>query len=781
MSNLSAPVELKQYVVLPLRDIVVFPNMVVTLYVGRDRSVSALKTLKDQSEQLLFVSAQQDADCDEPQKNDLYQMGTVCRVLQVIDLQENTQKILVEGVCRAVIQEFVSDLDYDQVLVRELTEDSVTVDREKHLIPMLESKFQEYSELSDTISQDALLSLHALSDASAYADLVSVHISLSIEERQDLLEMMNLHQRIERVLYFLVRDIQRIKMMKRIRENVKEKFVKEQEKMLSAETLKAYKSELGLGEDPMAADLLEIEKKIKNTELSVQALERCQSELAKLKMMSPMSAEATVIRSYLDTVLQLPWRQYKALNHDLNMADNLLNEDHYGLEKVKDTILEIMSVQLRTSSDPDQQSPIMCLVGPPGVGKTSLAKSVARAMGRDFVRISLGGVRDESEIRGHRRTYIGAMPGRIIKAIARAGSSNCLVLLDEIDKMGSDFRGDPASALLEVLDAEQNQTFNDHYLELDYDLSRVMFITTANTLDIPEPLFDRMEMIRLSGYTHQEKSHIATSHLMPKLMKQHGVKSNEIQLSAGALDTIIAGYTRESGVRDLKRQVSRLLRKVIREIESGQKSTKKCIRLGKSQVQKYLGPEPYQDSMLDNQTPVVGCVHGLAWTAAGGQILNIETLVLPGTGQLVYTGSLGDVMKESIKASLSLVKGHTVEHQAHDFYQKHDIHIHVPEGATPKDGPSAGITISTALLSAITKKQVRPDIAMTGEVTLHGKVLKIGGLKEKLLAAQRSGIRQVLIPKDNESDLTSIPNHFLKGISVIPVEKIEQVFEHAFV
>jgi ATP-dependent Lon protease len=781
MNELGAALSLKQYAVLPLRDIVIFPKMVATLYVGRHRSVAALKTLRDESDQYLFVVAQKDADCDQPREKDLFHVGTVCRVLQIIELQENTQKILVEGVCRATIHQFVLNQDYDEVLVREQEEDLLAVEREKHLMPVLENKFREYSELSDIISQDVLLSLHALNDVSAYADLISVHISLSIEERQGLLEMINLHQRIERVLYFLVRDIQRIKMMKRIRENVKEKFVKEQEKMLSAETLKAYKNELGINDDPMTLEINDFEKKIKTIQLSDQARSRCQAELSKLKLMPPMSAEATVIRNYLDVVLQLPWSKQKVLNHNLIEAEKVLDEDHYGLEKVKDAILEIMSVQLRTMHNKDQQAPIMCLVGPPGVGKTSLAKSIARAMGRDFVRISLGGVRDESEIRGHRRTYIGAMPGRIIKSISRAGSSNCLVLLDEIDKMGTDFRGDPASALLEVLDSEQNQAFNDHYLELDYDLSSVMFITTANTLDIPQPLFDRMEIIRISGYTHQEKMQIVTSHLMPKLLKQNGVKANEIEVSPGAIDEIIAHHTRESGVRDLRRQISKLLRKVVREIESNRIVAEKVVRLGKSQVQKYLGPESYQDLKMYDKEPIIGCVNGLAWTPSGGQILTIEALVLPGTGQLVYTGSLGDVMQESIKASLSLIKNHTANDKPSSFYQKHDIHIHVPEGATPKDGPSAGITISTAILSAITQRAVRPDVAMTGEITLHGKVLKIGGLKEKLLAAQRSGIRQVLIPKENEKDLKAIPGHFLKGISVIPVEKIQQVFEQVIV
>ncbi len=773
-------VKQSEYVVLPLRDVVVYPELVATLYVGRSRSVSALRSLS-REERYLFVATQKDPHCDEPLRDDLYQIGTICRVLQVMDLQEDTQKILVEGVCRAQILKYTTEEYHDLVTVEPLVVEQAEVGDENHMIPALENIFKEYVELSDVISQDALLSLHALKNVSAYADLISVHISLTIEERQELLEMLDIDQRVERVMYFLMRDTQRIKMMRRIKENVKEKFIKEQEKMLNMETLKAYKTELGLDDDPGAIEVKGFEKKLANLELSKQAKDKCESELAKLKMMPAMSAEASVIRSYLETVVALPWGIETKLNDDMENAQKVLDQDHHGLESVKDVILETMSVQNRLSKDDRNRAPIMCLVGPPGVGKTSLAKSIARATGRDYVRISLGGVRDESEIRGHRKTYIGAMPGRILKALMRAGSSNCLILLDEIDKMGMDFRGDPASALLEVLDPEQNHTFNDHYLELDFDLSGVMFLTTANTPDIPDALYDRMEIIRLTGYTMTEKGYIAKKHLLPKVVKQCGLSNSNVAFSDGAIRDVIEYYTRESGVRDLERNLNKTLRKVVRDIDSGKWVNEKKIAINSKHIVRYLGAKKYHftKSHDDNQ---IGCVKGLAWTRVGGDMLSIEAMVLPGSGQLIYTGSLGDVMQESIKTSLSLVKKYTLPDQVpKDFYKEHDIHIHVPEGATPKDGPSAGITISTALLSAVTKKHVRHDVAMTGEVTLHGKVLKIGGLKEKLLAAQREGVHSVLIPGDNQSDLDDIPRALLKGMKVLTVDEITQVFNYAIV
>ena len=584
------------------------------------------------------------------------------------------------------------------------------------LLPSLDEKFEEYAEKSDYISQDTRHSLSVSnSEPGVYADLVSVHLPLPLDERQSLLEMSNPAERVERVIYLLVRDIQRITMMRRIRDKVKDQFVQEQEKMLNMETLKAYKSELGIEEDPAAGELKKILSRMDEVSLTPEAEQKVQNEISKLKMMPSMSAEASVIRSYLEAVLNLPWGVYSSLNTDMVQAEQVLNQDHYGLEKVKDRIMENICIIDRLGEQANK-APIICLVGPPGVGKTSLARSIAQAVGRQYVRISLGGVRDESEIRGHRKTYIGAMPGRIIKAITRAKAQNALVLLDEIDKMGSDFRGDPASALHEVLDPEQNKTFNDHYLELDFDLSNVMFITTANSMNIPPALADRMELIHLSSYTHHEKMNIAKRHLLDKAFEKNGLHKGEITFTDGAIDAILTHYTREAGVRDLDRKINQVCRKVIRS-EAKKNNKKIKVSVGKAQIKKYLGAHQYKWDTA-HEAPTVGCVKGLAWTSNGGDMLSIEALIFPGKGQLIYTGSLGEVMQESIKASLSVVKKHTQPLKLpENFFKEHDIHIHVPEGATPVDGPSAGVTISTALLSAITQKKVRADVAMTGEIT----------------------------------------------------------------
>jgi ATP-dependent Lon protease len=759
--------------VLPLRDIVVFPHMIVPLFVGREKSVNALEDVMKEDKQILLV-AQKNASDDDPGTGDLYKIGTVATVLQLLKLPDGTVKVLVEGKIRAEVQNY---LDNDQFFEAEVKEKAVVEVEGTEIEALCRSvvgQFEQYIKLNKKIPPEALVSINQIEEADKLADTVSSHLALKMHEKQELLEIASVSERMEKIISFMEGEIGVLQVEKKIRGRVKRQMEKTQREYYLNEQLKAIQRELG-ETDEGKDENSEIEEKIVTTKLSKDAKEKAEGELKKLRNMSPMSAEATVVRNYLDWILGIPWKKRSRVNKSIQKAQDILNSDHYGLEKVKERILEYLAVQQRTKK---LKGPILCLVGPPGVGKTSLGKSIGHATGRNFVRMSLGGVRDESEIRGHRRTYIGSMPGKIVQGMKKAGSSNPLFLLDEIDKMGQDFRGDPASALLEVLDPEQNDSFQDHYLEVDYDLSDVMFVTTANSLRIPGPLLDRMEIIRIEGYTEDEKVEIAKLHLIDKQMDAHGLKKHEWSVSDSALKDIIRYYTREAGVRNLERELANLTRKATKDILlKGLLSIKVTSR----NLEKFAGIRKYRFGEVE-ETDLVGVTTGLAWTEVGGEMLTIEAVMVPGKGKMTVTGKLGDVMQESIQAARSFVQSRSAEFGIiPTLFEKRDIHVHVPEGATPKDGPSAGVGMTTSIVSALTGIAVRKDVAMTGEITLRGRVLPIGGLKEKLLAALRGGIIKVIIPKDNEKDLAEIPDNVKKGLEIIPVTGIEEVLEHALV
>ena len=770
MSLISSPGEMLP--VLPLRDIVVFPHMIVPLFVGREKSVRALEDVMREDKQILLV-AQKNAAQDEPQPEDIYSVGTVSTVLQLLKLPDGTVKVLVEGGRRAKILQYGENADFFQAEVEYIDEEEGEEKELEALSRSVVTEFEQYIKLNKKIPPEALVSINQIEDFSKLADTVASHLALKISEKQELLEIKTTQERLERVYSYMEGEIGVLQVEKKIRSRVKRQMEKTQREYYLNEQMKAIQKELGEGEEGKDENA-ELEDKIKKTRLSKEAREKCMAELKKLKSMSPMSAEATVVRNYLDWMLGIPWKKKSPVKKDLKAAQDVLDADHYGLEKVKERILEYLAVQARTKK---LKGPILCLVGPPGVGKTSLGKSIARSTGRKFVRMSLGGVRDESEIRGHRRTYIGSMPGKVVQGMKKAKVSNPLFLLDEIDKMGADWRGDPASALLEVLDPEQNSTFNDHYLEVDYDLSDVMFVTTANTMNMPGPLLDRMEIIRLSGYTEDEKVEIARRHLIRKQLDAHGLKVEEWDISDGALRDLIRYYTREAGVRNLEREIAKLARKATKEILMEEDVDH--VKVTSRNLEKYSGVKRFRYGELEEEDKV-GITTGLAWTEVGGEILQIEAIMVPGKGKMTITGKLGDVMTESIQAAKSYVQSQaTAFGILPPLFDKKDIHVHVPEGATPKDGPSAGVGMVTSIVSVLTGVAVRKDVAMTGEITLRGRVLPIGGLKEKLLAALRSGIKTVLIPADNEKDLAEIPDNVKKGLEIIPVSRVEEVLEHA--
>ena len=761
------------YPVLPLRDIVVFPHMIVPLFVGRDKSVRALEDVMKDDKQVLLL-AQKNAAEDDPTVDDIYEVGTVATVLQLLKLPDGTVKVLVEGAQRAQVTGYVENENFFEAQAV-LLEEPETDDQElEALSRSVVTQFDQYIKLNRKIPPEALVSINQIDEPSKLADTIASHLALKISEKQELLETETVAERLERVYSFMESEIGVLQVEKKIRNRVKRQMEKTQREYYLNEQLKAIQKELGEGEDGKD-ETAEIEERIVKTKLSKEAKEKTLAELKKLKNMSPMSAEATVVRNYLDWMLSIPWKKRSRVNKDIKKAQDILDADHYGLKKVKERILEYLAVQQRTNK---VKGPILCLVGPPGVGKTSLGKSVANATGRNFIRMSLGGVRDESEIRGHRRTYIGSMPGKIVQGMKKAKSSNPLFLLDEVDKMGQDWRGDPASALLEVLDPEQNSTFNDHYLEVDYDLSDVMFVTTANTMNMPSPLLDRMEIIRLSGYTEDEKVEIAKRHLIENQVKIHGLKKEEWSISDGAVRDIIRYYTREAGVRNLERELANLTRKAIKDIMMGEK---KKIAVTSKNLGKYAGIKRFRYGEIESDD-LVGVTTGLAWTEVGGELLSIEAVMVPGKGKMTITGKLGDVMQESIQAARSFVQSRALDFGIiPPMFTTKDIHVHVPEGATPKDGPSAGVGMVTSIVSVLTSTEVRKDIAMTGEITLRGRILPIGGLKEKLLAALRGGIKTVLIPAENEKDLAEIPDNVKQGMTIIPVSDVGEVLEHALV
>ena len=761
------------YPVLPLRDIVVFPHMIVPLFVGREKSVRALEDVMKDDKQILLVT-QKNAAQDDPQPADIFSVGTVGTVLQLLKLPDGTVKVLVEGGQRAQITRYSENEDFFQATA-DLIDEKVGEPQElEALSRAVVSQFEQYIKLNKKIPPEVLVSINQIEEAGKLADTVASHLALKIPEKQQLLETAIVSERLERVYAFMEGEIGVLQVEKRIRNRVKRQMEKTQREYYLNEQMKAIQKELGESEDGKD-ESAEIEEKINKTRFSKEAREKALAELKKLRTMSPMSAEATVVRNYLDWMLNIPWKKRTKVKKDIKGAETILNADHFGLEKVKERILEYLAVQHRMTK---VKGPILCLVGPPGVGKTSLGKSIARATGRNFVRMSLGGVRDEAEIRGHRRTYIGSMPGKVVQGMKKAKASNPLFLLDEVDKLGADWRGDPSSALLEVLDPEQNATFNDHYLEVDYDLSDVMFVCTANTLRMPQPLLDRMEIIRVAGYTEDEKIEIARRHLLDKQVKQHGLKKNEFAISDDALRDIIRYYTREAGVRNLEREIANLARKAIKDILM--KGLEK-VHITRRNLDKYAGVRRFhfgEAELLD----LVGVTTGLAWTEVGGEILSIEAVSLRGKGRITTTGKLGEVMKESVQAAESYVKSRATEFGIKPtVFEKKDIHVHVPEGATPKDGPSAGVAMCTSIVSVLTGIAVRKDVAMTGEITLRGRVLPIGGLKEKLLAALRGGLKTVLIPKDNEKDLAEIPDNVKRGLTIVPVNTVDDVLSNALV
>ncbi len=761
---------------MPLRDIVIFPNMVVPLFVGREKSVIAIEKAMSEGHEI-FLASQKDANVDEPDINDIYHIGTIGTILQLLRLPDGTVKILIEGRNRGRILRFLPQKDFFAVELEILKTVSAEGPKIDALIRMTVEAFDDYVKLNKKIPPEVAVSISLISDPDRLADTIAGHIPFKVRDKQRLLETLDAAKRLERLYTMMKSEAKIVQMEQKIRERVKKQVERTQREFYLNEQLRAIQKEMG-HKDDVQTDIQDLERKIKKKRLPREAAQRVRQEFKKLKLMAPMSAEATVVRNYIDWILTLPWFERTKDKHDIKEAEKILNEDHYGLEKPKERILEYLAVQSLVKK---MKGPILCLVGPPGVGKTSLAKSVARALGRHFVRLSLGGVRDEAEIRGHRRTYIGAMPGKIIQSLKKAKTSNPVFCLDEVDKMSADFRGDPSAALLEVLDPEQNHTFNDHYLDLDYDLSEVLFITTANALHtIPLPLQDRMEIIEIAGYTEEEKIEIVRGYLIPRQLEAHGLRPEYVQFSQGALSEIIRSYTREAGVRNLERSIATILRKVAREfVQSEQDKDKWHIKIGQNSTFKYLGVPKYKKKETE-ENDLVGVATGLAWTETGGTILHIEASIMPGKGQLTITGKLGDVMQESVQAAMSYVRSRAYQFDLPwDFYQKIDIHVHVPEGAIPKDGPSAGITIASAIISALLKIPIRHEIAMTGEITLRGRVLGIGGLKEKLLAAKRMGIKNVVIPSENEKDLKEIPNKITKALNITLIEHMDDVLINA--
>ncbi|MDP3863001.1 MAG: endopeptidase La [Phaeovulum sp.] len=761
------------YPVLPLRDIVVFPHMIVPLFVGREKSVRALEAVMADDRQILLAS-QMDPGVDDPEAEGIYRAGVLANVLQLLKLPDGTVKVLVEGKARVRIAEFLPNPRFFEARAEALAEvagDGATV---KALVRSVAEEFERYAKIKKNTPEEALSAIAEAQDAAKLADLVSGHLGIEVAQKQDLLETLNVAERLEKVYGLMQGEMSVLQVEKKIKSRVKTQMERTQREYYLNEQMKAIQRELGDGEEGQN-EIAELEERIHKTKFSKEARDKAQAELKKLKAMSPMSAEATVVRNYLDWLLALPWGVKSRVKKNLTAAEAVLDADHYGLDKVKERIVEYLAVQARSTK---LRGPILCLVGPPGVGKTSLGRSVARATGREFIRISLGGVHDESEIRGHRRTYIGSMPGKIIQALKKAKTTNPLILLDEIDKMGQDFRGDPASAMLEVLDPEQNSTFTDHYLEVEYDLSNVLFLTTANSYNMPGPLLDRMEIIPIEGYTEDEKREIARQHLLPKQIKGHGLKKTEFSVSDAALTEILRHYTREAGVRNLEREIAKLARKAVTEILKGKT---KAVNVTPEKVEVYLGVPRFRFGLAEEKDQV-GVVTGLAWTSVGGDLLQIEALKLPGKGRMKTTGKLGDVMKESIEAASSFVRSISPEIGVKPtVFEKVDIHVHVPEGATPKDGPSAGIAMVTSIVSVLTGIAVHRDVAMTGEVTLRGNVLPIGGLKEKLLAALRGGIKTVLIPQENAKDLAEIPDNVKAGLELVPVSNVREVLRRALV
>ena len=768
MQELKTAVELP---VLPLRDIVVFPHMIVPLFVGRDKSVRALEDVMQDDKQILLVT-QKNAGEDDPKADDIYDVGTVATVLQLLKLPDGTVKVLVEGVQRARITQFTATDDFFQVQAEMIDDPEEPEADLQALSRAVVGQFEQYIKLNKKVPAEVMISINQIEEASRLADTVAQHLTLKISDKQDLLELETVSLRMEKIFGFMEGEISVLQVEKRIRNRVKRQMEKTQREYYLNEQMKAIQKELGETDDSRD-ELVELEERIRKTKLSKEAREKADAELKKLRNMSQMSAEATVVRNYLDWLLAIPWKKRSRVKKDIRHAQTVLDRDHYGLEKVKERILEYLAVQQRTGK---VKGPILCLVGPPGVGKTSLGKSIAESTGRNFVRMSLGGVRDEAEVRGHRRTYIGSLPGKVIQGMKKAKFSNPLFLLDEIDKLGNDYRGDPSSALLEVLDPEQNTTFQDHYLEVDYDLSDVMFVTTANTLRMPQPLLDRMEIIRISGYTEDEKVEICKRHLISKQIEQHGLKKGEWSITDDGLRDLVRYYTREAGVRNLERELANLARKSVKEILM---DGVKTVEVTPENLEKYAGVRKYRYGEAE-ENDLVGVTTGLAWTEVGGELLSIESVTVPGKGKVISTGKLGDVMRESIQAAESFVKS-----RAFMFgiplksLENRDIHVHVPEGATPKDGPSAGVGMVTSIVSVLTGIPVRRDVAMTGEVTLRGRVLPIGGLKEKLLAALRGGLKVVLIPKDNEKDLVEIPDNVKQGLEIIPVSTVDEVLSTA--
>jgi ATP-dependent Lon protease len=759
--------------VLPLRDVVVYPHMVIPLFVGREKSIDALDVAMKEDKQILLV-AQKQAEIDDPEFNDLYEVGTLANILQLLKLPDGTVKVLVEGSQRSKVKVYKQTGTYYSAIVEEI-KDQLSIP-EKDLDVLMRTTinfFDQYVKLNNKIPPEVLNALAGVDDPGRLADTMAAHMSLKVEEKQIMLEMGDIPERLERLMKLMEGEVDVLEMEKKIRTRVKQQMEKNQREYYLNEQMKAIQKELGEMDD-VPNEIEELEQKIETAGMSKEAKSKAIAELNKLKLMSPMSAEATVVRNYIDWMVGVPWKKMTKIRHDLKLAEEVLEADHYGLEKVKERILEYLAVQQRVKK---LKGPILCLVGPPGVGKTSLGRSIARATNRKYVRMALGGVRDEAEIRGHRRTYIGSMPGKILQNLAKIKTRNPMFLLDEIDKMAADFRGDPASALLEVLDPEQNHTFADHYLEVDFDLSDVMFVATANTLNIPPALLDRMEVIRLAGYTEDEKVNIALRYLIPKQINNNGLKEQEVHISEAVIRDIVRYYTREAGVRSLEREISKICRKVVKDLLLKPKDKK--ITVSTRNLNKYLGVRRFRYGLAEEENRI-GQVTGLAWTEVGGELLTIETAVVPGKGKQSATGKLGEVMKESIEAAVTVVRSRSeVLGISPEFYQQHDIHIHVPEGATPKDGPSAGIGMCTAIVSALTKIPVRADVAMTGEITLRGEVLPIGGLKEKLLAAHRGGITTVLIPAENEKDLAEIPKNIKQNLNIKPVHWIDEVLELA--
>ena len=761
-----------KFPVLPLRDVIVFPNMVIPLFVGRSKSIAALDAAMEDNKQI-FLVAQKNADNDNPTQKDVYKNGTLSTILQLLKLPDGTIKVLVEGSQRATIDGDIIDDNYLQASVKiheELDFDETEVEA---LSRSAVDLFDQYIKLNKKIAPEVMTSLSGIDDPSRLADTITAHMSLKMDEKQKMLETFDTKERLEKIINLIEAELDVLSVEKKIRGRVKNQMEKSQREYYLNEQMKAIQKELGEMED-VPNEIDELEEKVHKVGMPKDVKSKAISDINKLKMMSPMSAEATVLRNYIDVLVGVPWKKKSKVTSDLSFAEKVLEDDHYGLDKVKERILEYLAVQQRVKK---LKGPILCLVGPPGVGKTSLGRSIAKATGRKFTRMSLGGVRDEAEIRGHRRTYIGSLPGKIIQNLSKVGVKNPLFLLDEIDKMAMDFRGDPASALLEVLDAEQNDTFSDHYLEVDFDLSDVMFVATANTMNIPGPLLDRMEVIRIPGYTEDEKINIAKNYLSPKQLEFNGLKEDEIKFEQKSFKDIIRYYTREAGVRNLEREISKIYRKVVKKLLLGKKSKK--IEINPTNLDEFLGVRKFKHGETEKNN-TVGLVNGLAWTEVGGELLTVDAAVVPGKGKYILTGQLGDVMQESIRAAMTVVRDRTEAlNILSDFYETKDIHVHLPEGATPKDGPSAGVSITTALVSALTENPVKKDVAMTGEITLHGQVLQIGGLKEKLLAALRGGVKTVIIPEENKKDLTEIPSNIKDNLDIKTVSWIEEVLELA--